>query len=250
MRNVLTIMMCAWAPVLWIGVPHAQGSVQTAAPAAALSGVVLNLRDGSAIEGAAVKYVGEEESAKGETKTDSNGEFLFKGLAPGVYMLTIEKIGYGSRRGIVRQAVQNETAFTEINMHDTGIKGSIEDVTQGGAAVEGATIMYVGLGKGNSGEVVSDQNGDFEIFPLAPDEYSLSVAADGYRDREDMIHTVIDGQMSLFEIKMRKKTTFFKLFGDRYGWNGALILLSIVAVIGLIFTLTASWLMRKAERQS
>ena len=243
-------MMGAWAPVLWIGAPHAQGSVQTAAPAAALSGIVSNVRDGSAIEGAAVKYVGEGESAKGETKTDSNGEFLFEGLAPGVYALTIEKIGYGSRRGIIRQAVQNETAFTEIKMHDTGIKGSLKDVAQGGAAVEGATIMYVGLGKGNSGEVVSDPNGEFEIFPLLPGDYTLKVVADGYRDRDDIIRTVIAGYPTIIEVKMRKKTTFFDLFANRFGWNGILILLSAIAIIALIFTLTASWLMRKAERQS
>lgn len=244
-------MMCAWAPVLWIGAPHARGSVQTAAPAAALSGVVLNVSDGSAIEGAAVKYAGGEESVRGETNTDSNGEFLFEGLAPGVYMLTVDKSGYESRRGIFRETSQNQNVFTDIRMHAVaGIKGSVKDVTQGGAAIEGATVMYVGRGAGNSGEVKSDPNGEFEIVPLVPGEYSLFVSADRYRERGDMVLVVIDGQITLLDVKMRKKTTFFQVLERMYGGNGVLVLLFSLAVVVLIFTLTASWLIRKAEKQT
>ncbi len=189
MRNVLIIMMRISAAALWVGAAHAQ--VQTSAPAAALSGVVLSVRDGSAVEGAKMHAV-------------------------------------------------------------AGIKGSVKDVTKGGAAVEGATVTYtyVGLRAGKSGEVKSDQNGEFEIFPLAPGDYSLSVAADRYKERDNILRSVVSGQTTVIELKMRKKTTIFQALGRMYGGNGVLVLLFSIAAVALIFTLTASWLIRKAEKQS
>ncbi len=116
---------------------------------------------------------------------------------------------------------------------DTGIKGSLKDVTQGGKAVPNATIMYVGSGEDNSGEVMSDPNGEFEITPLVPGEYSLKVVAEGYRDREDIIRTVIAGQLTPVEVKMREKTTLLR-FASRFGWVGIPLLLCSIAAVTFI----------------
>lgn len=116
---------------------------------------------------------------------------------------------------------------------DTGIKGSIKDVTQGGAAVKDATIMYLGAGDGNEGSTTSDQNGDFEIKPLLAGEYTLKVVRDGYRDRDGIIRTVVSGQMTIIEVKMREKTTLI-VFAKRFGWVGIPLLLCSIAAVTFI----------------
>ncbi len=122
-------------------------------------------------------------------------------------------------------------AGLDTTVSETGIKGSIKDVTQGGAAVNGATIMYVG--NDVTGEATSDQNGEFEIGPLAPGEYSLKVVADNFRDRDGIIRTVVAGQMTIIEVKMREKTTLL-VFARRFGWVGIPLLLCSIAAVTFI----------------
>ena len=131
----------------------------------------------------------------------------------------------------------------------TGIRGAVINV-EDGSGVEGAVVLYVGHGEGNSGEVLTDPSGSFSIAPLAPGEYALSIKARKLRDRDGIIRTVVAGQTTVIEVKMREKTTFFKLLADRYGWEGVPSLLIAITVVALIFAFTALWLSRKAKEQS
>lgn len=119
-----------------------------------------------------------------------------------------------------------------------------------GSGVEGAVVLYVGAGQDNAGEVLTDPSGSFSIAPLAPGEYVLSIQARKLRDRDGIIRTVVAGQTTVIEVKMREKTTLFKLLADRYGWEGVPVLLATIAVVALIFAFTALWLSRKAKEQS
>ena len=118
---------------------------------------------------------------------------------------------------------------------DTGIRGNIKDVSKGGTDtdVKGAIITYVGSEEGNEGQVTSDKDGKFEIKPLKAGEYSLSVVAEGYRDRDSLPYSVIAGQMTIIEVKMREKTTLL-VFASRFGWVGIPLLLCSIAAVTFI----------------
>ena len=116
---------------------------------------------------------------------------------------------------------------------DTGLKGHIKDVTRGGIGVEGATIQWSGSGEGNSGTETSIEDGYFEIKPLSVGDYTLIVTAEGFRDREGIVHTVIAGQLTPIEVKMREKTTLI-VFARRFGWVGIPLLLCSIAAVTFI----------------
>ena len=133
--------------------------------------------------------------------------------------------------------------------HTTGIRGAVINL-EDGSGIEGAVVQYVGHGEDNYGEVLTGPSGSFSIAPLLPGDYALHITARKFRDREGLYLTVIAGQMTPMDVKMRKKTTFLDLFADRYGWEGAPVLLAAVAIVALIFAFTALWLARKAKEQS
>ena len=115
---------------------------------------------------------------------------------------------------------------------EVGIKGKIKDVAQGGTGIEGAAIDWA-HSSGTTGSVSSDANGDFTITGLEPGTYTLNVTKDGFKDRTGLPQTVIDGQMTIVEVKMRERTTLI-VFARRFGWVGIPLLLCSIAMVTFI----------------
>jgi biopolymer transport protein ExbB len=119
---------------------------------------------------------------------------------------------------------------------NTGIiRGTIVDTSPNRNPVGGVTISYVGSGVDNRGEVTSDATtGEYEITGLGPGQYVLSSHKSGYADRTEIPGTVVAGNDTVVEIKMRKKDTpitYFQKMGI-VGWP--LLLCSILMLTYII----------------
>ena len=127
------------------------------------------------------------------------------------------------------------TAFaqTAVDLSSTGLKGEVKQIKQGGTGIAGATVAYIGPGMTEAAETTTGPAGDFEVVNLPPGTYVLSVGADGYKPRQDITVTVVQGAVSPTDVKMREKTTLIS-FARRFGWVGIPLLLCSVAAVTFI----------------
>jgi biopolymer transport protein ExbB len=125
------------------------------------------------------------------------------------------------------------------------IRGTVVDTTPDRNPLGGATVSYIGAGVDNRGEVKADATtGEYEIAGLKSGQYVLSVRKRAYADRQGMPATVVAGNDTVVEIKMRKKDTpitYFQKMGI-CGWP--LLLCSILAVTYIIERSYAIWKIR------
>jgi len=118
------------------------------------------------------------------------------------------------------QATEGTTEETatkaEVTSAQTGtIKGSIFDTSPQRNPIAGATISYTGPG-GKTGEVTSDDAGNYEITGLPPGTYILNAWHRRYAERKNLSVIVTPGGEAIFDIKMREKDTpitYFKKMG-------------------------------------
>ena len=115
------------------------------------------------------------------------------------------------------------------------IRGTIVDTTPNRNPVGGVTVSYVGTGVDNRGEVTSDPTtGEYEITGLNPGQYILAASKRGYADRKELPATVVSGNDTVVEVKIRKKDTpitYFQKMGI-VGWP--LLLCSILMLTYII----------------
>jgi biopolymer transport protein ExbB len=115
------------------------------------------------------------------------------------------------------------------------IRGTIVDTSPNRNPVGGVSVYYVGTGVDNRGDVTSDPTtGEYEITGLKAGQYVLSTHKSGYADRTEMPATVVAGNDTVVEIKMRKKDTpisYFQKMGI-VGWP--LLLCSILMLTYII----------------
>ena len=121
------------------------------------------------------------------------------------------------------ETAEPETA-TEATLAPSGtgiIRGTIVDTSPNRNPVGGVTVSYVGTGVDNRGDVISDATtGEYEITGLKPGQYVMSSHKAGYADRSELPATVVSGNDTVVEIKMRKKDTpitYFQKMGIM-GW--------------------------------
>jgi hypothetical protein len=111
--------------------------------------------------------------------TDDSGKFRFSGLAPGVYGLRAERIGYlppaTSRGGGARVAAGEEAKASDIVLNRQGvISGRVTDAD--GEPVEQASVWAMPVGRGGAAgwrNGMSDDRGEFRIAQLASGAYKL-----------------------------------------------------------------------------
>jgi hypothetical protein len=111
--------------------------------------------------------------------TDDSGKFRFSGLAPGVYGLRAERIGYlppaTSRGGGARVAAGEEAKASDIVLNRQGvISGRVTDAD--GEPVEQASVWAMPVGRGGAAgwrNGMSDDRGEFRIARLAAGAYKL-----------------------------------------------------------------------------
>jgi len=122
-------------------------------------------------------------------------------------------------------------AQTSVDLSSTGFKGEVKQIQQGGTGIGNATVQYVGPSV--SSETTTDAAGNFEVVGIEPGPYVLTVSADGYKPRESLAVTVVQGAVSPTDVKMREKTTLVT-FAGRFGWVGVPLLLCSVGAVTFI----------------
>lgn len=115
--------------------------------------------------------------------TDSTGQFEFKNLATGSYMLTAVADGYGrmtlqqlnvSEDGDVQQDLVLDLA--------SALGGTVKSIT--GEPIEGAEVVVYSISNRSSRtqtRTFTDEHGEFMVQDVPDGDYSLRVAAEGYR---------------------------------------------------------------------
>ncbi len=122
-------------------------------------------------------------------------------------------------------------AQTSVDLSSTGFKGEVKQIQQGGTGIGNATVQYVGPSV--SDVTTTDAAGNFEVVGIEPGPYVLTITAEGYKPRESLAVTVVQGAVSPTDIKMREKTTLVT-FAGRFGWVGVPLLLCSVAAVTFI----------------
>lgn len=78
-----------------------------------------------------------------------------------------------------------------------GMRGRVYSITTG-EPIEGAAVHYTRRASSmSSGKTLTDSDGVFLVLKLEPGEYTVRIEADGYETREEIIVTVIEGQMTI-----------------------------------------------------
>jgi biopolymer transport protein ExbB len=114
------------------------------------------------------------------------------------------------------------------------IRGSVVDTSPNRNPVGGVSVSYVGSGPDNRGEVVSDATtGEYEITGLKPGQFIISTHKSGYADRTEIPATVVAGNDTVVEIKMRKKDTPITYF-QKMGWVGWPLLVCSIMMLTFI----------------
>ncbi len=123
------------------------------------------------------------------------------------------------------------------------IRGTVVDTSPNRNPIEAADISYVGPGVDNRGTVVSGEAGDYEITGLVSGQYLLTSEKSKHATREMPAVTVVVGNDTVVEIKMRKKDTpitYFQKMGI-IGWPLALCsILAVTFIIERAYTLVKS----------
>jgi biopolymer transport protein ExbB len=134
------------------------------------------------------------------------------------------------------EEAEETTAETPVAAASGGtgiIRGSIVDTSPNRNPVGGATLSYVGTG-GARGEVETDATtGEYEITGLKPGQYVISASKRQYADRTEIPATVVAGNDTVIEIKMRKKDTPVSYF-QKMGWVGYPLLICSIMMLTFI----------------
>ena len=169
-------------------------------PGGVIEGVVVDARSGEPVAGAAVTFGRSallripgaprqsESIDRGAVTADGRGAFRITGLEPGVISLRAAGAGRVSREPVaVSMGIAESRSGVEIHV-DAGfhIRGVVKSST--GAPVPGASVNASTEGGGE--EATSDDQGRFDIGPLAPGDYALfAMGGDiigGFMSREDV----------------------------------------------------------------
>jgi hypothetical protein len=145
------------------------------APGASLAGKVTDAANGMAVSGANVKLFPGGESRS----TDAEGNYLFLGLDPGTYSLTVSKNGYLSETlGAVSLAADTPNTVN-VSLHkDTILKGRVTDASTS-VPLSGATVK---LSPGGATQV-TNAYGNYAFPGLAAGTYSLTASKAGYTSK-------------------------------------------------------------------
>ncbi len=110
---------------------------------------------------------------------------------------------------------QDDTASAGLAATTGSIRGAIVDTSAKRNPIGNATIEWFGVG-GDKGTVTADANGNYEILDLKPGQYALTARHSKHSTRTNLSVSVVAGNESLFDIKMRPKDTpitYFKKMG-------------------------------------
>jgi biopolymer transport protein ExbB len=128
---------------------------------------------------------------------------------------------------------QEDTASASISATTGSIRGVVVDTSAKRNPIGDVTIEWIGIG-GDRGDVIADANGNYVIENLAPGQYALNASRSGFSDRRGLSVSVVAGNETLYDVKMRPKDTPISYF-QKMGIIGyPLLICSIVLLTYII----------------
>ncbi len=169
-----------------------------------IQGVVLEQISGRPLARTTVRLEPVPQSARGKaqaltTRAGRSGQFVFPGVAPGIYLLVAVRDGYfaaayGQRlptgRGTPIHVTADFNLFTELRLrHKGALAGRVFD--ENGVATAGITVLAYGaqLPLRSAGSAKSDDRGVFRIHGLDPGKYFVRSGAHTFDDGSGWLPT-------------------------------------------------------------
>ncbi|WP_404354763.1 carboxypeptidase regulatory-like domain-containing protein [Cytobacillus firmus] len=155
-----------------------------AADPGSITGTITNANTGAPVAAAnvQVRIIDASGAVIATVLSDSMGDYIVTGLAPGVYTVIVSAPNFQTNAATV-QVQSNQTANGNVALvPDPGqITGTIIS-SLGGIPIAGAVVNITSSSGSLIATVLTDQNGNFMAEMLAPDNYTLNVFADNFQN--------------------------------------------------------------------
>jgi large repetitive protein len=149
-----------------------------------LEGLVTNAQTGTPISGAniQVRVLDISGALIATVLSDSNGQYLVTGLAPGIYTVVASASNFQTN-AVSLQVVSNQTVNGDISLEPNPgqLTGTVVN-NIGGSPIVGATVNIVNSSGSIITTVLTDSSGMFMVDGLAPDNYTVNVFADNFQN--------------------------------------------------------------------
>ncbi|MGM7702002.1 carboxypeptidase regulatory-like domain-containing protein [Pseudalkalibacillus sp. Hm43] len=132
--------------------------------------------DGNPLSNVVIRVVDDTGFLVGTVLTDSNGTYVFDGLAPGNYTITAIAAGFQSAStGAIVQSNESTIVNQSLVSNPGSISGTVNPVVTG-------TLITLTTSNGVPiGTTLADSNGAFQFNNLQPDQYIVTATAPNYQ---------------------------------------------------------------------
>lgn len=145
-----------------------------------LSGQITDQSNGLSLSGALISVLNGSNTLA-TVLTDSNGNYVISGLAPGSYTVRVTLNTYQT---VTQSALVSAAAVTSVNIalqsNPGSVTGQVKN-TIGDPITGGSVVLHVIQGNVVLASTLTDSSGVYLIENLQPGNYSLSVMAGGYQ---------------------------------------------------------------------
>ncbi len=135
--------------------------------------------------------------------TDGNGQFLLEGLAPGAWILDVNRVGYqGLRLSLTAPAGTSDLGTIRLPFATASgntLAGVVTD-SQDGQPLVGAVVAIASEGK----RVQTAADGSYRIEGIGADQFSVSISAVGYLSRQGDVSLAQDGGLSTLNMALER----------------------------------------------
>ncbi|MBI9068206.1 MAG: carboxypeptidase regulatory-like domain-containing protein, partial [Salinivirgaceae bacterium] len=169
-------------------------------PKGNISGTVKNEVTNAAIDNAAI-VLQLDGTSKGNTATDSKGEFVFNEIEPASYILKITANGYTENSASV-SVKDGQTAPVSILLLPTtgGISGVVKD-SETGNTIAGVLIK-LNLGGNMLNDFTTSTDGKYSFEEIEPATYSVDASKEGEYEPNSKSVIVKSGEMAQGDINL------------------------------------------------
>jgi subtilase family serine protease/methionine-rich copper-binding protein CopC len=140
-----------------------------------------------------------------ETHTDIQGRYDLSGLQSGDYILTIDRVGFARCHVSITLSTESQQLAVDAIMRVDGrITGTLVDIAHGAIPVTAATARLVGNDIVVSYYFANVNGSAFSVRGLPEGTYRLTLAAEGFLDRDLTCSVAAGGVCSLGSIEMER----------------------------------------------
>ncbi|GLI84555.1 hypothetical protein ANABIO32_22650 [Rossellomorea marisflavi] len=171
---------------------------------ATLTGRVFDLGTGASIEGALVRVFNQDGIFITSTLTDANGIYELPGIAEGLYTVIYSATGYGAEsRTVALPAGSTVTVDVGLIAESAAIQGTVRDAGTG-IPIASALVQIFAIGTTVPvASVLTNQEGQYFIAGLLPDEYRVVYSAPTYQS-ETFVFFFTSGETKTVDVELER----------------------------------------------